>query len=207
MASIPVQLKQRPLVLLGWSLASRLALMLVPRLQANGFTVEGLVVLDHDAQRSLAGEGDEAGQLIADFAFYCRTHAQPIGEPLRERVTGLLAGLDYAEGVARLLNDAQVRAHLQWGAADADLLTLLAQYRSIKMRLYEQALPTVDVPLWLWRGNAHADLRAQWQAHTHQAVRQWTLDVGHHEMLAEPRLVESLLPLLLQTSAKVVSAS
>ncbi|EPJ97839.1 amino acid adenylation [Pseudomonas sp. CFII68] len=206
-ASIPVQLKQRPLVLLGWSLASRLALMLVPRLQANGFTVEGLVVLDHDAQRSLAGEGDEAGQLIADFAFYCRTHAQPIGEPLRERVTGLLAGLDYAEGVARLLNDAQVRAHLQWGAADADLLTLLAQYRAIKMRLYEQALPTVDVPLWLWGGNAHADLRAQWQAHTHQAVRQWTLDVGHHEMLAEPRLVESLLPLLLQTSAKVVSAS
>ncbi|SFB15516.1 amino acid adenylation domain-containing protein [Pseudomonas sp. NFIX10] len=206
-ASIPAQLKQRPLVLLGWSLASRLALALIPHLQANGFTVEGLAVLDHDAQRSLAGEGDEAGQLIADFAFYCRSHAQPMGESLRERLTGLLAGLDYAEGVARLLDDAQVRAHLQWEAADADLLALLAQYRAIKLRLYEYALPTVDVPLWLWRGNAHADLRAQWQAHTRQAVRQWTLDVGHHEILGEPRLVENLLPLLLETSAKVVSAS
>lgn len=203
-ASIPAQLKQRPLVLLGWSLAARLALLLVPHLQASGFSVEGLVVLDHDAQRSLAGEGDEAGQLIADFAFYCRSHAQPIGESLRERLTGLLAGLDYAEGVARLLDDEQVRAHLQWEAADAELLALMAQYRAIKTRLYEQALPTVDVPVWLWRGNVHGDLRAQWQRHARQPVSQWTLDVGHHEMLGDPRLVEHLLPLLLQTSAKVV---
>ncbi|KJH85604.1 amino acid adenylation [Pseudomonas fluorescens] len=204
-ASIPVQLKARPLVLLGWSLAARLALLLVPHLQASGFSVEGLVVLDHDAQRSLAGEGDEAGQLIADFAFYCRNHGQPIGESLRERLTGLLAGLDYAEGVARLLDDEQVRGHLQWEAADAELLALMAQYRAIKTRLYEQALPIVDVPVWLWRGNAHGDLRAQWQAHARQPVSQWTLDAGHHEMPGEPRLVENLLPLLLQTSAKVVS--
>ncbi|WP_434603572.1 non-ribosomal peptide synthetase [Pseudomonas sp. R1-7] len=204
-ASIPVQLKERPLVLLGWSLAARLALLLVPHLQASGFSVEGLVVLDHDAQRSLAGEGDEAGQLIADFAFYCRSHGQPIGESLRERLTGLLAGLDYAEGVARLLDDEQVRGDLRWEAADAGLLALMTQYRAIKTRLYEQALPTVEVPVWLWRGNAHGDLRAQWQAHARQPVSQWTLDVGHHEMLGEPRLVENLLPLLLQPSAKVVS--
>jgi hypothetical protein len=163
------------------------------------------VVLDHDAQRSLAGEGDEAGQLIADFAFYCRSHGQPIGESLRERLTGLLTGLDYAEGVARLLDDEQVRGHLQWAAADAELLALMTQYRAIKTRLYEQALPIVDVPVWLWRGNAHGDLRAQWQAHARQPVSQWTLDVGHHEMLGDPRLAENLLPLLLQTSAKVVS--
>ncbi|MEX5571625.1 amino acid adenylation domain-containing protein [Pseudomonas lijiangensis] len=206
-ASIPVELKQRPLVLLGWSLASRLALLLVPHLQASGFNIAGLAVLDHDAQRSLAGEGDEAGQLIADFAFYCRSHAQPIGESLRERLTSLLAGHDYAEGVTLLLNDPQVRSHLQWEAADAELLALLKQYRSIKTRLYEQALPVVDVPVWVWRGNVHADLRAQWQAHTQQTVRQWTLDVGHHEIPGEPRLAESLLPLLLETSAKVVSAS
>lgn len=204
-ASIPAQLKQRPLVLLGWSLAARLALLLVPHLQANGFRVQGLVVLDHDAQRSLSGEGDEAGQLMADFAFYCRSHAQPIGEALRERLTGLLFGHGYADGVARLLRDEQVRGHLQWQAADADLVRLLAKYRAIKSRLYEHTLPVVDVPLWVWRGNAHADLRAQWQVHSQQPVRQWTLDVGHHEILAEPRLVESLLPLLLQTSAKVVS--
>ncbi|RMR55120.1 non-ribosomal peptide synthetase [Pseudomonas cichorii] len=206
-ASIPAELKQRPLVLLGWSLASRLALLLVPHLQASGFNIAGLAVLDHDARRSLAGEGDEAGQLIADFAFYCRSHAQPIGESLRERLTSLLAGHDYAEGVTLLLNDPQVRSHLQWEAADAELLALLGQYRSIKTRLYEQTLPVVDVPVWVWRGNVHADLRAQWQAHTQQAVRQWTLDVGHHEIPGEPRLAESLLPLLLETSAKVVSAS
>ncbi|MBX8574504.1 non-ribosomal peptide synthetase [Pseudomonas cichorii] len=205
--SIPVELKKRPLVLLGWSLASRLALLLVPHLQASGFNIAGLAVLDHDAQRSLAGEGDEAGQLIADFAFYCRSHAQPIGESLRERLTSLLASHDYAEGVTLLLNDPQVRSHLQWEAADAELLALLKQYRSIKTRLYEQALPVVDVPVWVWRGNVHADLRAQWQAHAQQAVRQWTLDVGHHEIPGEPRLAESLLPLLLETSAKVVSAS
>ncbi|RMQ50428.1 hypothetical protein ALQ04_02885 [Pseudomonas cichorii] len=206
-ASIPAQLKQRPLVLLGWSLASRLALLLVPHLQASGFNVAGLVVVDHDAQRSLAGEGDDAGQLLADFAFYCRSHAQPLGESLRERLTGLLAGHDYAEGVTRLLDDVQVRAHLQWEAADADLLALLGQYRSIKTRLYEQTLPSVDVPVWLWRGNAHGDLRAQWQAHTRQAVRQWTLDVSHQQILGEPQLAENLLPLLLETSAKAVSAS
>ncbi|WP_416638802.1 thioesterase domain-containing protein [Pseudomonas sp. OHS18] len=59
--SIPESLKQRPLVLLGWCLASRLALLLTAHLQAAGFNVQALAVVDHDSQRSLAGDGDEGG--------------------------------------------------------------------------------------------------------------------------------------------------
>lgn len=202
--SIPRHLKQRPLTLLGWSLAARLALLLVPYLQAHGFAVNGLAVLDHDPQRGLAGEGDEGGQLLADVAFYCRSQARPMGESLRERLAVRLTGCDYAEGVTRLLDDAEVRAHLSWDAADTELRERLSQYRAIKTRLYAQPLPVVDVPVWLWRGNAHGDLRGQWQALSAQPVREWALDVGHHAILSEPRLIEGLVPLLLETSAQGV---
>lgn len=204
--SIPAHFKQRPLILLGWSLAARLALLLVPHLQAAGFTVDALAVLDHDPQRSLAGEGDESGQLLADFVFHCRSHGRPLGESLRERLALQLAGCDYAEGVTRLLADPEVRGHLQWDTADAGLQALVERYRAIKTRLYEQALPVVDVPIWLWRGNVHGDLRAQWQAHTRQALRDCSLDVGHHAILAEPRLSESLLRLLSEASLSEASA-
>ncbi|VXC59549.1 Amino acid adenylation domain-containing protein [Pseudomonas sp. 8Z] len=194
--SMPASLKQRPLVLLGWSLASRLALLLTPHLQAAGFDVQALAVVDHDPQRSLAGEGDEGGQLLADLAFQCRSQSRPLGKSLRERLGRQLADCDYAEGVTRLLADAEVREHLQWDGADAELQAMLVRYRAIKTRLYEQALPAVEVPIWLWRGNAHGDLRAQWQAHTRNTLRDLSLDVGHHALLAEPRLSADLLSLL-----------
>ncbi|MEQ9725849.1 amino acid adenylation domain-containing protein [Pseudomonas sp. WHRI 8822A] len=199
--SMPAQLKQRPLVLLGWSLASRLALLLTPHLQAAGFNVQALAVVDHDPQRSLAGEGDEGGQLLADLVFQCRSQSRPLGEALRERLARQLAGCDYAEGVTRLLADTEVREHLQWDGADAELQAMLARYRAIKTRLYEQALPLVDVPIWLWRGNAHGDLRAAWQAHTRETLRDLSLDVGHHAILAEPRLSADLLSLLAPSTA------
>lgn len=199
--SMPAQLKQRPLVLLGWSLASRLALLLTPHLQAAGFNVQALAVVDHDPQRSLAGEGDEGGQLLADLVFQCRSQSRPLGEALRERLARQLAGCDYAGGVTRLLADTEVREHLQWHGADAELQAMLARYRAIKTRLYEQALPVVDVPIWLWRGNAHGDLRAAWQAHTRETLRDLSLDVGHHAILAEPRLSADLLSLLVPSTA------
>ncbi|SER31371.1 amino acid adenylation domain-containing protein [Pseudomonas cuatrocienegasensis] len=210
--SIPADFKQRPLTLLGWSLAARLALLLIPHLQAAGFSVNALAVVDHDPQRSLAGEGDEGGQLLADFVFHCRSHGRPLGEALRERLAGQLTACDYAEGVTRLLADAAVREHLQWDSADAGLQALVARYRAIKTCLYEQVLPVVDVPIWLWRGNAHGDLRGQWQAHTRKALRELSLDVGHHAILAEPRLSAGLLSLLtesasLQNPAEMVSNS
>ena len=194
--SIPESLKQRPLVLLGWCLASRLALLLTAHLQAAGFNVQALAVVDHDSQRSLAGDGDEGGQLLADLVFLCGSRARPLGDTLRERLARQLVDCDYAEGVARLLADAEVREHLQWEGAEAELQAAMVRYRMIKTRLYEQALPVVDVPIWLWRSNAHGDLRAAWQAHTRKALHYRSLDVGHHAILAEPRLSADLLSLL-----------
>lgn len=194
--SIPESLKQRPLVLLGWCLASRLALLLTAHLQAAGFNVQALAVVDHDSQRSLAGDGDEGGQLLADLVFLCGSRARPLGDTLRERLARQLVDCDYAEGVARLLADAEVREHLQWEGAEAELQAAMVRYRTIKTRLYEQALPVVDVPIWLWRSNAHGDLRAAWQAHTRKALHYRSLDVGHHAILAEPRLSADLLSLL-----------
>ena len=67
--SIPAALKSRPLHLLGWSLASRLALLLIPHLLRHGFQVGALLVLDHDPQRDLAGEGDEGGNCSRTWRF------------------------------------------------------------------------------------------------------------------------------------------
>lgn len=194
--SIPVSLKQRPLVVLGWCLASRLALLLTAHLQSAGFSVEALAVVDHDPQRSLAGDGDEGGQLLADLVFLCHSRARPLGDTLRERLARQLVDCDYAEGVTRLLADAEVREHLQWEGAEAELQAAMVRYRTIKTRLYEQTLPVVDVPIWLWRSNAHRDLREAWQAHTRKTLRELSLDVGHHAILAEPRLSADLLSLL-----------
>ncbi len=194
--SIPVSLKQRPLVVLGWCLASRLALLLTAHLQSAGFSVEALAVVDHDPQRSLAGDGDEGGQLLADLVFLCHSRARPLGDTLRERLARQLVDCDYAEGVTRLLADVEVREHLQWEGAEAELQAAMVRYRTIKTRLYEQTLPVVDVPIWLWRSNAHRDLREAWQAHTRKTLRELSLDVGHHAILAEPRLSADLLSLL-----------
>ncbi len=194
--SIPESLKQRPLVVLGWCLASRLALLLIAHLQSAGFTVKALATVDHDPQRSLAGDGDEGGQLLADLVFLCRTRSRPLGDTLRERLARQLADCDYAEGVTRMLADAEVREHLQSHGADAELQAVMVRYRAIKTRLYEQALPVVDVPIWLWRSNAHGDLRTPWQAHTRKALHYRSLDVGHHAIVAEPRLSTDLLSLL-----------
>lgn len=194
--SIPESLKQRPLVVLGWCLASRLALLLIAHLQSAGFTVKALATVDHDPQRSLAGDGDEGGQLLADLVFLCRTRSRPLGDTLRERLARQLADCDYAEGVTRMLADAEVREHLQSHGADAELQAVMVRYRAIKTRLYEQALPVVDVPIWLWRSNAHGDLRTPWQAHTRKVLHYRSLDVGHHAIVAEPRLSTDLLSLL-----------
>jgi len=194
--SIPESLKQRPLVVLGWCLASRLALLLIAHLQSAGFTIKALATVDHDPQRSLAGDGDEGGQLLADLVFLCRSRSRPLGDTLRERLARQLVDCDYAEGVTRMLADAEVREHLQSHGADAELQAVMVRYRAIKTRLYEQALPVVDVPIWLWRSNAHGDLRTPWQAHTRKALHDRSLDVGHHAILAEPRLSEDLLSLL-----------
>ncbi|TLP65200.1 MULTISPECIES: non-ribosomal peptide synthetase [Pseudomonas] len=199
--SIPESLKQRPLVVLGWCLASRLALLLIAHLQSAGFNIMALAAVDHDPQRSLIGDGDEGGQLLADLVFLCRSRSQPLGDTLRERLARQLVDCDYAEGVSRLLADAEVREHLQWHGAEAELQAAMVRYRTIKTRLYEQALPVVDVPIWLWRSNAHRDLRAAWQTHTRAAVRDLSLDVGHHAILAEPRLSADLLSLLAPSTA------
>ena len=143
--SIPESLKQRPLVLLGWCLASRLALLLTAHLQAAGFNVQALAVVDHDSQRSLAGDGDEGGQLLADLVFLCGSRARPLGDTLRERLARQLVDCDYAEGVARLLADAEVREHLQWEGAEAELQAAMVRYRMIKTRLYEQALSLIHI--------------------------------------------------------------
>jgi amino acid adenylation domain-containing protein len=205
--SIAPELKSRPLNLLGWSLASRLALLLVPALQAQGFTVNSLLVLDHDPRRSLAGEGDEAGQLLADLGFFCRGRGVALSEASVLRLSMLLKGCGYAEGVQRLQADAEVRHLLGWQTEDAQLVSHLALYRRIKVRLYEQTLPVVKVPIRLWRNNAHGDLREAWQALSLHPLRDWTLDVGHHEILDEPRLIESLHALLLDSTAEAPSIS
>ncbi|WEL91271.1 AMP-binding protein [Pseudomonas sp. CBSPCBW29] len=194
--SIPESLKQRPLVVLGWCLASRLALLLIAHLQSAGFTIKALAAVDHDPQRSLAGDGDEGGQLLADLVYLCRSRSRPLGDTLRERLARQLVDCDYAEGVTRMLADAEVREHLQSHGADAELQAVMVRYRAIKTRLYEQALPVVDVPIWLWRSNAHGDLRTSWQAHTRKALHDWSLDVGHHAIVAEPRLSADLMSLL-----------
>lgn len=209
--SIPPELKSRPLNLLGWSLAARLALLLVPALQAQGFTVNSLLVLDHDPRRSLAGEGDEAGQLLADLAFFCRGRGVTLSESSVQRLATLLKGCGYADGVQRLQADAEVRKLLGWHREDALLAKHLAEhlklYRRIKIQLYEQPLPVIDAPIRLWRGNAHGDLREAWQALSLQPLRDWTMDVGHHEILDEPRLIESLHALLLDPTAEAPSIS
>ncbi|AIZ33041.1 non-ribosomal peptide synthetase [Pseudomonas parafulva] len=203
--SLPAHLKSRPLVLLGWSVASRLALLLVPVLQAQGFEVAALAVIDHDPQRSLAGEDDEVGQLTADVAWYCRQQGHPMGEALHEHLDRTLAGLSYPDAVARLLQDPQAREHLGALADEHHLHAVLTAQRAIKTLLYQQRLPQVDVPVWLWRGNAHGDLSAQWQAHTSAQVQQWTLDVGHRALLDETRLVERLVALLAPFAARMES--
>lgn len=199
--SLAPELKSRPLHLLGWSLASRLAALLVPRLQARGFRIEALLVVDHDPSRSLAGEGDESGQLLADLAFFSRSRQRPLAQTLLARLSTSLNGCTYSEGVERLLADKTVRQHLDWQGEAAPLKAHLNQYRRIKTALYRQTLPTLEVPVWLWRGNGHGDLRDAWQALTSRAVNSHNIDAGHHELLANPHVLHSVRATLVEATS------
>lgn len=128
-----------------------------------------------------------------------------MGEALHEHLDRTLAGLSYPDAVARLLQDPQAREHLGALADEHHLHAVLTAQRAIKTLLYQQRLPQVDVPVWLWRGNAHGDLSAQWQAHTSAQVQQWTLDVGHRALLDEARLAERLVALLAPFAARMES--
>lgn len=195
------ELNSRPLHILGWSLASRLAALLVPRLQARGFQIEALLVVDHDPLRSLTGEGDESGQLLADLAFFSRSRLRPLSEPLLAQLSTRLNGCTYAEGVERLLADQTLRQHLDWQGEDAPLIAHLSQYRRIKTALYRQALPHLDVPVQLWRGNGHGDLRQAWQSLTSEDVNSYNMDAGHHELLADPHVLQTLRATLVEAAS------
>ncbi|WP_325951064.1 amino acid adenylation domain-containing protein [Pseudomonas putida] len=189
--SVPAFLKGRPLLVLGWSLASRLALMLLPHLQAQGFTVQTLWAVDHDPQRSLDGGEDESGQLLADLAFFCRSRGVEPETADWQLMTAAVRGLAYKEALLRLVAVPQASALLGEPAGDSQVLERVMRYRDIRSRLYRQALPRTDVPLVLWRGRDHADLAASWQALA-PVLQQYSVDAGHHQMLEQPGLAQAL---------------
>ncbi|MGE7989459.1 amino acid adenylation domain-containing protein [Pseudomonas sp. NPDC089554] len=189
--SLPASLKSRPLLVLGWSLASRLALLLLPHLQAQGFNVQALWAVDHDPSRSLDGGDDESGQLLADLAFFCRARGVQPGDEDWQLISAAAQGHAYKEALVRVTALAQVQALLGEQAADRQVLEQLVRYRDIKAALYAQRLPRTEVPLLLWRGREHADLTAAWQALA-PIQQQWHVDAGHHQMLEQASLAQAL---------------
>ncbi|MGF2687334.1 non-ribosomal peptide synthetase [Marinobacter sp. DUT-3] len=206
-AAIPESLRDTPLVLVGWSLASRLALLLAERLQARGFRVHSLTLLDYDPSHTLQGAEDESGQLLADLDYYCQSHQIALPDGSRQALAREVAGCDYATAVERALVSAELRQALGDGIPEDWIRQRVMVRWRFKELMYGVALPRVDLPLWVWTcRDGRCDPRA-WQAYSTREVRSATVEADHVSILASSDMHGQLLDQLLSipVNTEVVS--
>ncbi|MGL6162071.1 non-ribosomal peptide synthetase [Microbulbifer sp.] len=203
MAAVPESLRDTPLVLVGWSLAARLALLLSGKLQARGFRVQGLALLDYDPGNTLQGAGDEAGQLLADLDHYCETRGIALPDGCRRSLAGQIAGCDYAVGAELALSRPDLLEALGGGVPADWIRERVAARWAFKKLMYAAPLPRVDVPLWVWACRGGPCNPEAWQPYSRRPVWGGVLESDHFSIPASVELHRQLLERLAESRSTV----
>ncbi|MCJ8274783.1 MAG: hypothetical protein MJK04_35955, partial [Psychrosphaera sp.] len=53
--------------------------------------------------------------------------------------------------------------------------------------------PIIDIPLWVWRGNANPSPSDVWQLCSTQPIKSWYINADHYAILDQPALAEQLI--------------
>ena len=185
-------LKQKTLLLAGWSLGAKMMVMLAKRMLALGFDITAVAVLDFDLTQQLR-ETDDAKQLINDFKVYLEGESITVPpEQLDQILQSNISG-NYRQAMAQLLSHPAIKPLIGDEASNRALAQSFLMRWKIKQNLYKTDTPIIDIPLWVWRGNANPSPSDVWQLCSTQPIQSWYINADHYGILDQPALAEQLI--------------
>ncbi|MCJ8272238.1 MAG: amino acid adenylation domain-containing protein, partial [Psychrosphaera sp.] len=133
-------LKQKPLLLAGWSLGAKMMVMLAKRMLALGFDVTAVAVLDFDLAQQL-NDTDDAKQLINDFKVYLEAESITMGpDQLNQILQSDISG-NYRQAMTQLLSHPAIKPLIGDEASNRALTQSFLMRWQIKQNLYQTDTP------------------------------------------------------------------
>ena len=194
-------LKNQPLTLVGWSLGAKQMMLMVKRMQSLGFKVTSLALIDFDPAQQLMLD-DSAQQLLSDFDDYLAIENLKLSSEQIAQLTTELNG-SYEDAMDALLSHPDVNSLIGPNVDIKDLKQRFMMRWKIKHMLYNTAMPTIDLPVWLWYGTGHKSSPDIWQQFSSLPLQNWYLNADHYDILNQTELSEQLIQNISKTNALV----
>ncbi|WP_428240816.1 non-ribosomal peptide synthetase [Gynuella sp.] len=184
-------LKSQSLVLVGWSLAARMMMILAETLQQQGFTVQTLALIDYDPGKNLDNADDEQQQLLEDIQHYCREHRIEISTADWQQLQNAVAQ-DYAAGLKQLLANEHFHQALAAEVPVEWIHERIMMRWAIKKAFYRAPMPVLDIPCLVWRSDDNPAAVEAWQLYSMQPLKGWSIKANHYSILESEQLVVQL---------------
>ncbi|WP_438464304.1 non-ribosomal peptide synthetase [Marinomonas sp. PE14-40] len=194
-------LKGEKIVLAGWSLAARHMMLLTHRLQAEGFDIKAVSIIDYDPLQTLDNQDDDLVQIKADLEHYLAIHnghydAKKLDLLVNNLTTKTSATADYKHVLKEALDNPDVQ-HLLGEELPTDWVyqTVLQRW-ALKKVFYAQAIPVVNVPLWVWCSDNNISGIDAWRAFTSDKIIGNNILSDHFSILFSNEMAQQLLTLV-----------
>jgi thioesterase domain-containing protein/acyl carrier protein len=194
-------LKNQPLTLVGWSLGAKQMMLMVKRMQSLGFKVTSLALIDFDPAQQLMLD-DSAQQLLSDFDDYLAIENLKLSSEQTAQLKTELNG-SYEDAMDALLSHPDVNSLIGPNVDIKDLKQRFMMRWKIKHMLYNTAMPTIDLPVWLWYGTGHKSSPDIWQQFSSMPLQSCYLNADHYDILNQTELSEQLIQNISKTNALV----
>ena len=194
-------LKGEKIVLAGWSLAARHMMLLTHRLQAEGFDIKAVSIIDYDPLQTLDNEDDDLVQIKADLEHYLAIHSRNYDAKKLDLLVNNLASkasatADYKQILKEALNNADIQQLLGEELPSDLVYQTVLQRWVLKKIFYAQAIPVVNVPLWVWCSDDNASGIDAWCAFTSDKVIGKNILSDHFSILLSNEMAQQLLTLV-----------
>ncbi|EAQ63718.1 Amino acid adenylation [Marinomonas sp. MED121] len=194
-------LKGEKIILAGWSLAARHMMLLTHRLQAEGFDIKAVSIIDYDPLQTLDNENDDLVQMKADLEHYLAIHNGHYDVKKLDLLVNNLASkasvtADYKQILKETLNNADVQQLLGEELPSDWVYQTVLQRWVLKKIFYAQAIPVVNVPLWVWCSDDNVSGVDAWCAFTSDKVIGNNILSNHFSILFSNEMAQQLLTLV-----------
>ncbi|KZM42639.1 thioester reductase [Marinomonas sp. SBI22] len=194
-------LKGEKIVLAGWSLAARHMMLLTHRLQAEGFDIKAVSIIDYDPLQTLDNQDDDLVQIKADLEHYLAIHnghydAKKLDLLVNDLTTKASATADYKHVLKEALDNPDVQQLLGEELPTDWVYQTVLQRWVLKKIFYAQAIPVVNVPLWVWCSDNNISGIDAWCAFTSDKVIGNNILSDHFSILFSNEMAQQLLILV-----------
>ncbi|MGB0941700.1 MAG: non-ribosomal peptide synthetase, partial [Marinomonas sp.] len=191
-------LKGEKIVLAGWSLAARHMMLLTHRLQAEGFDIKAVSIIDYDPLQSLDNQDDDLAQIKADITHYLTTRnghyeAEKLDLFVNSLTTQASVTADYKQTLKEALDNPDVQQLLGEELPSDWVYQTVLQRWVLKKIFYAQAIPVVNVPLWVWSSDDNVSGIDAWCAFTSDKVIGNNILSDHFSILFSNDMAQQLL--------------